>query len=92
MDARGNTDSRSLATVTLVEIGLYELRRSLERSPTNLAAELRISRTAISQRERGDDVKFSTLRSYLGVRLQISAIFNDDENETAIPIRLGAGA
>ena len=53
---KGNTDSRSSATVTLAEIGLYELRRSLERSPTNLAAELGISQPAVSQLEHGDDV------------------------------------
>ena len=34
---------------TLAEIGLYELRRSLERSQTDLAAELGISQPAVSQ-------------------------------------------
>ena len=80
---------------TLAEIGLYELRRSLERSQTDLAAELGISQPAVSQLERGDDVKLSTLRSYLdslGARLQILAIFDDGEAETAIPIRIGASA
>ncbi|MCY4630454.1 MAG: XRE family transcriptional regulator [bacterium] len=80
---------------TLAEIGLYELRRALERSQTDLAAELGISQPAVSQLERGDDVKVSTLRSYvdsLGARLQILAIFDDGEAETAIPIRIGAGA
>ena len=80
---------------TLAGIGLYELRRSLERSQTDLAAELGISQPAVSQRERGDDVKLSTLRNYLeslGARLQIFAIFDDGEDETAIPIRVGAGA
>ena len=80
---------------TLAEIGLYEMRRSLERSQTDLAAELGISQPAVSQLERGDDVKLSTLRNYLdslGARLQIFAIFDDGENETAIPIRVGAGA
>lgn len=80
---------------TLAEIGLHELRRSLERSQTDLAAELGISQPAVSQLERGEDVKVSTLRSYLdslGARLQILAIFDDGEAETAIPIRIGASA
>ena len=80
---------------TLAEIGLHELRRSLQRSQTDLAAELGISQPAVSQLERGEDVKVSTLRSYLdslGARLQILAIFDDGEAETAIPIRIGANA
>ncbi len=79
---------------TLAEIGLYELRRSLERSQTDLAAELGISQPAVSQLERGEDVKLSTLRSYLdslGARLQVFAVFDDGEGETAIPIRVGTG-
>lgn len=78
---------------TLAEIGLYALRRTLDRSQTDLAAELGISQSAVSQLERGDDVKVSTLRSYvngLGARLQIVAVFDDGEAETAVPIRIGA--
>ncbi|MCY3560005.1 MAG: XRE family transcriptional regulator [bacterium] len=77
---------------TLAEIGLHELRSSLERSQADLAAELGISQPAVSQLERGEDVKVSTLRGYLdslGARLQILAIFDDGEAETAIPIRIG---
>ena len=80
---------------TLAGIGLYELRRSLGRPQTDLAAELGISQPAVSQLERGNDVKLSTLRSYLdslGARLRILAIFDDGEEEVAIPIRIGAGA
>ena len=46
---------------TLAEIGLHVLRRVLERSQTDLPAELGISQSAVSQLERGDDVKVSTL-------------------------------
>ena len=71
------------------------MHRSLQRSETDLAAELRISQPAVWQLERGEDVKLSTLRSYpasLGARLQIFVIFDDGGNEAAIPIRFGAGA
>lgn len=46
----------------------------------------------MSQLERGDDVKVSTLRSYvrgLGARLELVAVFGDGEAETAVPIRIG---
>lgn len=84
----------ALRDETLAEIGLYELRRALERSQTDVAAALGISQSAVSQLERGEDVKLSTLRTYiqeLGAQLQIVAIFDDGEKETTIPIRIGAG-
>ena len=59
------------------------------------AGELGVSQPAVSQLERGDGVRLSTLRSYLdslGARLRILAIFDDGEAETAIPIRIGATA
>ena len=77
---------------TLAEIGLYELRRALDRSQTELAAELGISQSAISQLERAGDVKLSTLRNYLehmGARLELLAVFEDDDDEHAVPIRIG---
>ncbi len=77
---------------TLAEIGLYELRRALERSQTELAAELGISQSAISQLERAGDLKLSTLRTYLehlGARLELVAVFTDDDEEHVIPIRVG---
>ncbi len=83
----------ALRADTLAEIGLYELRRSLDRSQTEVAAELGISQSAVSQLERGDDLLLSTLRNYvqgLGADLQILAVFDDGENETAIPIHVGA--
>ena len=83
----------ALRADTLAEIGLYELRRSLDRSQTEVAAELGISQSAVSQLERGGDLLLSTLRNYiqgLGADLQILAVFDDGENETAIPIHVGA--
>lgn len=81
----------ALRDETLAEIGLYELRRALARSQTDLAASLGVTQSAISQLERGEDVKLSTLRSYikgLGGRLQILAVFDTGDDETAIPIEL----
>lgn len=68
------------------------LRRTLDFSQIDLAAELSISQSAVSQLERGNDVKGSTLRRFvqgLGTRLQIMAVFDDGEAETAAPIRIG---
>ena len=78
---------------TLSEMGLYELRRALERSQADLAAALGISQSAVSQLERGDDIKVSTLRSYiarLGGSLQLVAVFDDGDAETEVPIEIGA--
>ena len=83
----------ALREETLAEIGLNALRRTLNRSQTDLAAELGISQSAVSQLERGDDVRVSTLRSYvngLGARLKIIAVFGEGETETAVPIRIGS--
>lgn len=84
----------ALREETLAEIGLHELRRMLDRSQTELAGTLGISQSAISQLERGEDLKLSTLRNYvrgLGAHLEIVAVFDDDEGEvTAIPIQVGA--
>lgn len=82
----------ALREETLAEIGLYELRRALERSQADLAASLSVSQSAVSQLERSEDIKLSTLRSYvqgLGAHLRIVAVFGDGENETPIPIRIG---
>lgn len=82
----------ALREETLAEIGLYELRRALERSQTDLAAELGISQSAISQLENADDLKLSTLRNYLehlGARLELLAIFEGEDEDHAVPIRIG---
>ena len=83
----------ALRDETLTEIGLYELRRALERSQTDVAAALGISQSAVSQLERSDDIKLSTLRNYvegLGADLQIVAVFDHSGEETTIPIHIGA--
>lgn len=83
----------ALRNETLAEIGLYELRRALDRSQSDLAAELGVSQSAISQLERGADLKLSTLRNYLahlGARLELLAVFEDDGEEYVVPVRIGA--
>lgn len=92
--ARHGAEERlaALRSETLAEIGLHALRRTLDRSQADLAVELGISQSAVSQLERSDDVKVSTLRSYLhglGARLRIVAVFDDGEAETAVPIQIG---
>jgi DNA-binding XRE family transcriptional regulator len=84
----------ALREETLAEIGLDELRRALQRSQTELAAEMGITQSAVSQLERGGDVKVSTLRNYvrgLGAELQIAAVFGEGDDETVVPIHIGAG-
>ena len=92
--ARPGAEERlaALRSETLAEVGLHALRRTRDRSQADLAAELGISQSAVSQLERGDDVKVSTLRSYvhgLGARLRIVAVFDDGDAENAVPIRIG---
>ncbi len=84
----------ALREATVAEIGLHELRRALNRSQVELAASLGSSQPAVSQLERGEDIRLSSLRRYLeglGARLQLVALFDDGETETAVPLRIGGG-
>jgi transcriptional regulator with XRE-family HTH domain len=50
-------------------------------SQAKIAKQLEVSQSNVSQLERGDDVKLSTLDSYvkaLGGHLKISAVFEDE--------------
>lgn len=92
--ARDGAEDRlaALREETLAEIGLYELRRLLDQSQTDVAAELGISQSAVSQLERNNDLLLSTLKTYiegLGARLQLLAVFDDGQQETAVPINIG---
>jgi DNA-binding XRE family transcriptional regulator len=85
----------ALREETLADIGLYQLRRALDMSQSDLAAELGISQSAISQLERAGDLKLSTLRTYLerlGARLELLAVFEADDDEQVVPIRIGESA
>ncbi len=84
----------ALREATVAEIGLHELRRALNRSQAELAVSLGNSQPAVSQLERGEDIRLSSLRRYLeglGARLRIVALFDDGETETAVPLRIGGG-
>ena len=75
---------------TLEEIRLYELRHGEAISQAELAGRLDVTQGAISKLEHSDDVRVSTLRQYLdalGARLELVAVFDDDDRR--VPIHLG---
>lgn len=75
---------------TLEEIRLYELRHREAVSQATLAGRLEVTQGAISKLEHSEDVRVSTLRQYLealGARLELVAVFEDDEQR--VPIHLG---
>jgi len=77
-------------TETLEEIRLYELRHREAVSQATLAGRLEVTQGAISKLEHSDDVRVSTLRQYLealGARLELVAVFEDDDQR--VPIHLG---
>ncbi len=60
---------------------LSELRKRRGASQTKIAQRLDVSQSNVSQLERGDDVKLSTLANYvkaLGGHLEVSAVFDDE--------------
>ncbi len=81
----------ALREQTLAEIDLHDLRRALDVSQSELAAELGISQSAISQLERAGDLRLSTLQKYLdrlGAHLELVAVFDDEEGHV-VPIHVG---
>jgi len=75
---------------TLEEIRLYELRHAEAVSQAELAGRLEVTQGAISKFEHADDVRISTLRQYLealGARLELVAVFDDEDRR--VPIELG---
>lgn len=75
---------------TLEEIRLYELRHAEAVSQAELAGRLDVTQGAISKLEHSDDVRVSTLRQYLdalGARLELVAVFDDEDRR--VPIHLG---
>jgi DNA-binding XRE family transcriptional regulator len=77
---------------SLEEIRLYELRHREAVSQATLAGRLEVTQGAISKLEHSEDVRVSTLRQYLealGARLELVAVFEDDDQR--VPIHLGKG-
>jgi len=75
---------------TLEEIRLYELRHQEALSQVEIAGRLDVTQGAISTLEHADDVRVSTLRNYLealGARLELIAVFDDDDRR--VPVNLG---
>ncbi|MBW3546599.1 MAG: helix-turn-helix domain-containing protein [Actinobacteria bacterium] len=72
------------------ELRLYELRHAEAVSQAELAGRLEITQGAISKFEHADNVRISTLRQYLealGARLELVAVFDDEDRR--VPIELG---
>jgi DNA-binding XRE family transcriptional regulator len=65
----------------LAGMRLYELRKEQGLSQTEVARRLGVSQERISKLERAEDVKLSTLQSYveaLGGHLEVSAVIGDE--------------
>jgi DNA-binding XRE family transcriptional regulator len=82
-----------LRAETLDEMRLYELRHGEAISQAELAGRLDVTQGAISKLEHSEDVRVSTLRQYLealGARLELVAVFDDDDRR--VPVHLGKGS
>jgi DNA-binding XRE family transcriptional regulator len=82
----------ALRSETLDEIRLYELRHGEAISQAELAGRLDVTQGAISKLEHSEDVRVSTLRQYLealGARLELVAVFDDEDRR--VPVHLGKG-
>ena len=80
----------ALRAEAIEEIRLFELRHREAVSQAELAGRLDVTQGAISKLEHADDVRVSTLRQYLealGARLELVAVFDDDDRR--VPIHLG---
>lgn len=92
VDARPGAKARLAVkrAETLEEMRLYELRHAEAVSQAELAGRLDVTQGAISKLEHSEDVRVSTLRQYveaLGARLELVAVFEDEERR--VPIHLG---
>lgn len=82
---------RSEAIAEIVEYTLGELRRARKITQDELARLMATTQPNVSRIERGGEMELSTLRSYvkaLGGRLEIVAVFDDDER---FPVAAGSG-
>jgi DNA-binding transcriptional regulator YiaG len=75
-------NERSEAIAEIVDYTLGELRRARKITQDELARLMATTQPNVSRIERGGEMELSTLRSYieaLGGRLEIAAVFDDDE-------------
>ena len=92
VEARTGAKARLAAkrAETLEELRLYELRHAEAVSQAELAGRLDVTQGAVSKLEHSEDVRISTLRQYLealGARLELVAVFEDEERR--VPIHIG---
>jgi len=86
----GAADRLAKARAETLKIRLYELRHREAVSQATLAGRLDVTQGAVSKLEHSDDVRVSTLRQYLdalGARLELVAVFDDEDQR--VPIHLG---
>jgi DNA-binding XRE family transcriptional regulator len=90
LDSRlGAAERQSVAeTEMFAQLGLYQLRIERQLTQTQLADILDMAQTGVSRIENAEDVRVSTLKSYLaglGAELRLESVFPDG---TTRPIML----
>ena len=91
LDSRPGAAERQTQAETemFAQLGLYQLRIERQLTQTQLADILDMAQTGVSRIENAEDVRVSTLKSYLaglGAELRLEAVFADG---TSRPIVLG---
>jgi DNA-binding Xre family transcriptional regulator len=74
-------DIQQVREAMRAELRLSDLRKHRKASQTTVAKRLEVSQSNISQLERSDDVRLSTLEGYihaLGGKLEVRAVFDDE--------------
>ena len=91
MTRPGATEAMERARAESAEdVRLYALRHAEAISQATIAGRLEVTQGAVSRFENADNVRVSTLRQYLealGARLELVAVFDDDDRR--VPISLG---
>jgi hypothetical protein len=75
---------------TMEEIRLYELRRTEAMRQIEQTGPIEITPDAIADLEGLEDLRVSTLRDYLetlGARLEIVAVFDDEDRRVPVHLR-----
>ncbi len=80
--AENQQDVENIRDAMRAELRLAELRKHRGVTQETIAGVLSVTQPNVSQIEHGDDVKLSTLQTYvraLGGTLRIEAVFEDDD-------------